>query len=212
MLFLLFAIGVDILAIAVEKFIDAILKINNVKIKYNTIKDNLSNGIQGACDAIIESAPNIYAALETLFTIILAAITSIVGSVVALGVAFFLAFMDGILMALPEALRILSKIMQIIVDWLDEPGNLELFRRFFRDIGAMLVEIIGGAIEGLFHTVFEYIDKVHDEGIKRGTKLQRIDLRKKPTKRCLTKRLIILVLVPKTICIIISNKCVLIRN
>jgi tape measure domain-containing protein len=164
--FLLFAIGVDILAIAVEKFIDAILKINNVKIKYNTIKDNLSNGIQGACDAIIESAPNIYAALETLFTIVLAAITSIVGSVVALGVAFFLAFMDGILMALPEALRILSKIMQIIVDWLDEPGNLELFRRFFRDIGAMLVEIISGAIEGLFHTVFDYIDEVHDKGIK----------------------------------------------
>lgn len=158
--FVLFAIGVNILAEAITKFVDAILKINKVKIDYNRVYDNLANGIQGACAAIIDSYPIMMEALSSLFKLVLAALNSVIGTVVSLGIAFFLAFMDGILMALPEALRILSQIMKIIVDWLESPGNFELIRSFFKDIGRLLVDIIGGAIEGLLGYVFQALKDV----------------------------------------------------
>lgn len=158
--FILFAKGVDILANAVDKFVDAILKVNNVELDYTTIYRNIRNGIQGACDAIVDARPNMLEALKALFGVVLAALSSIVGTVVALGIAFFLAFMDGILAALPEALRIISQIMKIIVDWLETPGNMELFRKFFRDIGEMLVEIIGGALEGILKYAFGLLEEL----------------------------------------------------
>ena len=152
--FVIFAAGVKILAKAADIFVDAILKINETTIDYTTIYRNMRNGIKGACDAIVEARPNMLEALKALFSVVLAAISSIVGTVVALGVAFFLAFMDGILAALPEALRIISQIMKIIVDWLETPGNFDLIRSFFKDIGKLLVEVIAGAIEGLFDFLF----------------------------------------------------------
>jgi hypothetical protein len=105
-------------------------------------------------------------ALKALFSVVLAAISSVVGTVVALGVAFFLAFMDGILAALPEALHIISQIMRIIVDWLESPGNFDLIRSFFKDIGKLLVEVIVGVCEGIFDWLNNEIDKIVDKGTK----------------------------------------------
>ena len=161
--FVIFAKGVDILASAVDKFVDAVLKINNVKIDYTTIAKNIRNGIQGACDAIVDSAPNVLQALKALFVIVLAAVASVIGAVVAIGSAFLMAFIEGILAALPEALAILSEIMRIIVDWLKEPGQLETIKDFFRLIGEMLVEIIKGALEGLLGWLWDALVELDDK-------------------------------------------------
>lgn len=171
--FVIFASGVKILAKAADIFVDAVLKINNVKLDYTTIYRNIRNGIQGACDAIVDARPNMLEALKALFGVVLAAISSIVGTVVALGVAFFLAFMDGILAALPEALRIITQIMKIIVDWLESPGNFDLIRSFFKDIGKLLVEVIAGAIEGLFDFLWTKLGEIQSAWVDARREMRR---------------------------------------
>ena len=164
--FVIFATGVDILAKAATKFCDVILKMNDVKIDYHQLHRNLSNGLRAVSDAIVDAKPNMIEAMKSLFEVVLSAILAVVGTVVAIGSAFLMAFMEGILLALPEALNILTQIMKIIVDWLETPGNFNLIRSFFKDIGKLLVEVIVGVCEGIFDWLNNEVDKLVDKGIK----------------------------------------------
>ena len=171
--FVIFAAGVKVLAKAADIFVDAILKINGVKLDYHTIHKNMSAGLRGASDAIVDAYPNMVEALRSLFMVVLAAIEGVVGTVVSVGMAFMLAFMDGILMALPEALNILSQIMKIIVDWLEQPGQFDLIRSFFKDIGKLLVEVLIGAIEGVFDHLTSAFDDWCTKAMDKENELKR---------------------------------------
>ena len=156
--FVLFAEGAKILAAAVDQVVDTALKLNNVDVDGDKIKNNILNSVSGIADGIIASIPKITEAALYLIGAVLAVVLLVKNKAVLIGIAYVLAFLAGMEAALPAILSMVSSIMKAIVDWLEEDGNMELIGGFFEKVGEMLVSIIGGALKGLIGEMADQFD------------------------------------------------------
>lgn len=153
--FVLFAAGVDILFNAVNKVVDCVTKLNSIDIDYDKIKENFMNSISGVTDAILESIPKILQLVGVLVMGILMVLNS--GSLMAAAVAmsYVMSFLAGVAACLPAILYMCDIIMHEIVDWLEQPEQMDLIESFFEKIGEALTRIIIGAIKGVFGVLYD---------------------------------------------------------
>ena len=161
--FTLFAIGVDVLASAVDKFVDAAIKMNSVTIEGEKLKQNFINAVSGIAEGIRAAIPEILEATLYLIGLVLAVVLLLKNKAVLIGISYVLAFLAGIEAALPAILSMVSMIMKEVVDWLEADENMGLIERFFEDVGSMLVHIIGGALKGLLGEMGKLFDEFLEE-------------------------------------------------
>ena len=161
--FLIFAAGVDLIAIAIEKLVNTVEKLNEMELDKKKIKNNFESALTGIAEAIKASIPVIGEAAMLLITAILIAVTAKSALAGIAAVAYVMAFLAGLAAALPAILEVLSYIMREVVDWLGEPGQMQLIEDFFEKVAEALTRIITGAIKGVFKAAIDAFDDLYDK-------------------------------------------------
>lgn len=161
--FLIFAAGVDLIAIAIEKLVNSVEKLNEMDLDSKKIKKNFESALTGIAEAIKAAIPVIAEAAMLLIAAILVAVTAKSALAGVAAVAYVLAFLAGIAASLPAILDMLSYIMQEVVDWLEQPGQMELIESFFEKVGEALTRIIIGAIKGIFKVFYDEFDELFEK-------------------------------------------------
>lgn len=155
---LAFCLSMLSVAKAVDTMVDAVEKINNLKMDANKLRTYFSESIKGIAKGIMDAIPEILAVFGLVLVAIATAFAFWKLRAIVEVVAAVIGIVYAIKEALPYILPIITDIMNTIIGYLSDDKNMGTWQTFFEKIGELMFNVISGICKGLFNFINKEID------------------------------------------------------